>query len=215
MPRRQGISYKHKSGTGHHSNKRRITAISSISGHPSSDRSSLVDTPLPPPIPPDTAAAMAIADPFHPLVLHTSSESSRSTVLNANSIHSTSSSSSISMTDTNSNSNGVLSTSSARLPSTSNSPPNTALNAFSSSTSLSLNKNKSIGVASSASTPLLDPRNKSELTNFRRLILNSSTTTLSNASPTSLCNYKSLLKERLNLVESKLNGSSITSPPAS
>jgi hypothetical protein len=61
----------------------------------------------------------------------------------------------------------------------------------------------------------LDSRNKSELTNFRRLILNSATTTLSNASPTSLCNYKSLLKEHLNLVDSRLNGSSIMSPPAS
>ena len=89
MPRRQGISYKHKSVTGHHSNKRQITAISSISGRPSSDRSSLVDTHLYPPIPLDTAAAMAIADSDHQPVVHMSLQSSRCTDLNANSTHST------------------------------------------------------------------------------------------------------------------------------
>eukprot|EP00978_Attheya_sp_CCMP212_P038524 scaffold191851_cov63-Attheya_sp.AAC.2 len=37
---------------------------------------------------------------------------------------------------------------------------------------------------------------------------------MSNASPTRLCcNYKSLLKEHMNFVDSKLNESSIMSPP--
>eukprot|EP00978_Attheya_sp_CCMP212_P043135 scaffold275966_cov45-Attheya_sp.AAC.1 len=108
MPRRKRIGYSHKSGTGNHSKKRRTTYISAHPGRPSSDRNSLVDTPLPPPIPPDTAAVMAIADSEHPLAVHTSAESSRSIVLNANSIHSTSSSSLSlsSRTDTNSNGDG-------------------------------------------------------------------------------------------------------------
>ena len=90
----------------------------------------------------------------------------------------------------------------------------TELKADSFFTSLSLNKNKSIGVVSSASIPVLDARNKSEVTNFSSLLLTSSSATMSNVSTTSLCNYKSLLKYNMNLVDSKLNGFSIMSPPA-
>ena len=211
MPRCNQIGYIHKSGTGQHSKKRRCIVISAILGRLPSDKNSLVDTPAPPPIPPDTAAAMAVADQDHEAVVHISSESSRSTVMNANSVHSTLSS--ISMTDTKSNGDGVLSTSSARLPATSKYPLNTELNADSCSTRLSLNKKKSIGVASYASITVLYARNRSELTNFRTFLLNSVTATMYNASPTSLCNYKSILKEHMNLVDSKLNGSSIMSPP--
>jgi hypothetical protein len=65
MSRRKRIEYSHKSGTGHHSNKRRTTTISVHPGRPSSEMNSLIETPLPLPIPPDTAAAMAIPDPDH------------------------------------------------------------------------------------------------------------------------------------------------------
>ena len=142
MSRRNRIGYSHKSGTVHHSKKRRCCVISAILGRHPSDRNSLVDTPLPPPIPRDTSAVMAVADQGHQQVVHMSFKSSRSAVLNTNSIHSTSSSRS--MMDTNYNCDGVLSASSARLPSTSRSPLNTELNAYSCSTSLSLNKKKSI-----------------------------------------------------------------------
>ena len=146
----------------------------------------MVDTPLPPTILPDTASVMVLADQDHQPVVKFYLDSSKSTVLNVNSVHSTSSS--ISMTYTNYNGDGVLSTSSARLPATSNYPLNKDLNADSCYTSLLLNKNKSIGVASSASIPVLDSRNKYELTNFRGFLLNSTTTTISNESSTSLCN---------------------------
>ena len=171
----------------------------------------MVDNTLLPIIPPDTTAMMAVDHQDHQPGVNMYSESSKITVLNANSVHSTSSSSS--MTDTNSNGDGVLSTSSARLPATSNSPLNTELNADSCSTSLSLNKKKSIGVASSAFIPVLDARNKSEQTNFRSFLLTSATYKISNAYLTSLCNYKSILKEHMNLVDSKLIGFSIISPP--
>ena len=118
------------------------------------------------------------------------------------------------MTDTNSNGDGVFSTSFERLPAIYNSPLNTYLNSDSCYTSLSLNNNKSIGVASSASIIVLDARNKSEQTNFRSFLLTSATATMYNAYPTSLYNYKSILKEHMNLVDSKLNGLSIISPPA-
>ena len=68
---------------------------------------------------------------------------------------------------------------------------------------------------SSLSLPLPDSRSKSELNQFRRSILTSASNTLSNSSPTSLCHYKSLLQAHMNLVDSKLNGSSIMSPPVS
>ena len=117
------------------------------------------------------------------------------------------------MTDTNSNGDGVFSTSFERLPAIYNSPLNTYLNSDSCYTSLSLNNNKSIGVASSASIIVLDARNKSEQTNFRIFIPTSAAYTMSNESPKILCNYKNILKDHTNLVDSKINGSSIMSPP--
>ena len=186
MLRRNQIEYIHKSGTGTHSKKQRCSVISDIPGRITSDRKILVDTPLSPPTPPDISAAMAVADQDHQTVVHMSSESSRSTVLNVNSVHSTSSFRS--MTDTNSNGNGVLYISSARLPATSKYPLNTYLNSDLCSTSLPLTKNKFIGGASSESITVLDTRNKSELTNFRSFLLNYATATISNAYPTSLYN---------------------------
>ena len=172
----------------------------------------MVDTTLPPPINPDIASAMALSDQDHQPVVHMSSESSRSIVLNANSFNSTSIS--ISITDTNYNGDGFLSTSSARIPATSNYPLNKDLNANSCSTSLSLNKNKLIGVASYSSILVLYASNKYDLTNFRSFLLTSATSAISNASTTILYNYKGLLKYHMNLVNSKLNGSSVMSPPA-
>ena len=159
MSRRNQIGYIHKSGTGNHSNKRRCSVISAIPGHHPSDRNRLVDTTLPPSTPPDTSDVMAATNKDHQPVSHMYSESSIRTVLNANYVHSTSIL--ISMTYTNSNGDGVLSKSSARLPATSNYPLNTELNSDSCYTSLSANKNKSTGVESSASIPVLDARNKS------------------------------------------------------
>ena len=147
------IVYSHKSGTGHHSKKLQCSDISAISGCRPSNRNSLVDTPMPPPIPLDTSDVMAVSDQDRQPVVHMSLESSRSTFLNANLFHSTSSSSS--MTDFHSNSDGFLSTSYVRLPATLASSLNTELNANSCSTSLSLNKNKSIEVESSAPIPVL------------------------------------------------------------
>ena len=60
---------------------------------------------------------------------------------------------------------------------------------------------------------MLDARNKYEQTNFRSLLLTSAAYTMSNASPKNLCNYNNILKDHTNLVNSKLNGSSIMSPP--
>ena len=71
-----------------------------------------------------------------------------------------------------------------------------------------------IRVASSASIPVLVARDIFELTNLRSFLLTSATATMSNSPPTSLFNYKSILKENMNLVGSKLNGLSIMSPPA-
>ena len=123
MLRRNRIGYSHKSDTGHDFKKRRCSVISAIPGRHPSDRNSLVDTPLPPPILPDTAAAVVVVDPDRQPVVHMSSQSSIITVLNADSVHPTSSLRS--MTYTSSNGDGILSTSSARLPETSNSPLNT------------------------------------------------------------------------------------------
>eukprot|EP00978_Attheya_sp_CCMP212_P039500 scaffold206093_cov35-Attheya_sp.AAC.1 len=264
MSRRNRIGYCHKSGTGHNCNKRRSSVISSIPGRRSFDRHSLVDTPLPPPLAPNTAAVMAVTNQDQQPVVHIS-ESSRSTVQNMNSVHSASSS----MTDTNSNDDGVLSTSSARLPASSNSPPHTELNtascstslsrstgqnmnslhsassswmdtnshgdgvsstssarlpAFSNSppnteelnaaascpTSLSLIKNESIGGVSSASTTsLLDPSNKSELNKFRSFILTSTTgAPMSNASPTTNQSTVSSLQSHQVLQEDQVVSSS-------
>ena len=122
MPRCNKIGYIHKSGTGQHSKKRRCIVISAILGRLPSDKNSLVDTPAPPPIPPDTADTMAVADQYHQPVVHMSSEFSRSTVLNANYVHLTLIL--ISMTDTNSNGDGVLYTSYLRLLATSIYPLN-------------------------------------------------------------------------------------------
>ena len=90
MLRRNRIEYRQKSGTGHHSKKRQFSVISAIPGCRPSNRNSLVETPLPPPINPDTAAAMAVSDQDHQPVAHMSSESSRITVMNGNYVHSTS-----------------------------------------------------------------------------------------------------------------------------
>ena len=134
---------------------------------------------------------------------------SRITIHNTNYLHSAS----ISRTDTNYNSNGVLSTSSSRITVSLFSKPNTQLNAASCSTILSLNKKNRIERASSAFTTLFYPRNKYELYQFRSFILTSATAIISNSSPTSLYNYKSLIKQYMNLVYSRLNESSIISPP--
>eukprot|EP00978_Attheya_sp_CCMP212_P023234 scaffold70728_cov36-Attheya_sp.AAC.1 len=151
MSHRNRIGYCHKSGTGHNSNTRRSSVISSIPGRRSFDRNSLVDTPLPPPSAPNTAAVMAVTNQDQQPVVHIS-ESSRSTVQNANSVHSASSS----MTDTNSNDDGVSSTSSARLPASSNSPPHTELNTASCSTSLSRSTGQSMNYLHSASSSWID-----------------------------------------------------------
>ena len=52
---------------------------------------------------------------------------------------------------------------------------------------------------------LLDPRNKSKLKKFGSFTITSATAKMSNSYPTSLCTYKSHLKEHMNLVDSKLN----------
>ena len=109
MLRCNKIGYSHKSGTGHHYKNQRCSVISSIPGCCPSNRNILVGTPLPPPIPPDTYSAMAVANQDHQPVVHMSLDSLRITVMNANSVQSTLIS--ILMTDTNSNGGGVFSNS--------------------------------------------------------------------------------------------------------
>ena len=72
MSRCNRIEYSHKSGTGHRSKKRQCSVISAIPGRSPSDRNILVFTPLTPPIPPDTAAVMVLADQDHQRVVQMS-----------------------------------------------------------------------------------------------------------------------------------------------
>ena len=92
----------------------------------------LVDTHMLPPPSPDTAAVMAVSDKYFQHVVRMS-ESSRSTVRNSDSVHSSLSS----IADINYNGGGVLSNSyTSRLPDPLKYLPNTYFNAASCYTSL-------------------------------------------------------------------------------
>ena len=224
MPSRQRLGYRHKSGTGHHSKKRRTTPISAIPGRPYSNSNGLVDHHLPPPSIslPVTDAIPVIADNDPPRVVPKPLESSPSTSHNANGVH-------------------------FNISSISSSPPISQLNhplvvltPFESSVTTGLPSNSGLSTLSSSSRsnpnfmsnhPVVEPtplessrtstvRNVNETTSdlqqVRTFISSSATNTaLSNYSPTSLCNYKRLLQEHMNLVNSKLDGSSVMSPPVS
>ena len=186
MPSRQRLGYRHKNGTGNHFKKRRTTPISAIPGRPYSNSNGLSDCDLPPPIPLHvTAVAPVIAD-------NDPSPYVPMPLSNEHPLHvPTALASSTSTTVINARTSDATMKQSSILDTISNE------------------------AESSLPIPLPDSQSKSALNQNPNSSLTSASNVLANLSPTSLQKYKSLLQAHMNLVDSKINGSSIMSPPVS